>query len=165
MFLKNATKIALISLQDFWVKTSDIKSCEVKMLRKFLVIFGFMLTGVCVVNVGPVHAGKPLVAEAPVNGYGTPVTVSISTSTLTMVPTSQTAGRIGIYIDNPNSNNARVVGFFGNCTSTALASTIRPVEIAPSSNSTYFSMNDSVCLWLISLHTSAESVHYQEVKQ
>ena len=104
-------------------------------------------------------------AEAPVNGYGTPVTVSISTSTLTMVPTSQTSGRMGIFIDNPASNSAVMVGFFGNCTSTALASTIRPIEIAPSSNSTYLPMREDVCLWLISLHTSAQNIHYQEVKQ
>jgi len=109
----------------------------------------------------------PPVSEAPVNGYGTPVTVSISSTTLTMVPTSQTSGRIGIFFDNPSTNTGRVVGFFGNCTSTSLAATIRPIEIAPGTNSSYFPIREDVCLWLINTNTgaSAESSHYQEVKQ
>lgn len=110
-------------------------------------------------------AGKPLVAEAPVNAYGTPVTVSIDNTTLTKLPSSQTAGRVGIYLDVPNTNTGKIVGFFGNCTSTALSSTIRPIEIAPSSNSSFIGMTDGVCLWFITTHTGPENVHYQEVKQ
>lgn len=110
------------------------------------------------------HAA-PLEAEAPIKDVGTPVTVSISTSTLTKVPTSQTSGRMGIFIDSPSSNSARTVGFLGDCSSTALASTIRPIEIAPGTNTTYIGIREDVCLWLLSLNTSAESVHYQEVKQ
>lgn len=124
---------------------------------RYLIPFPFLFVSI-------LHAAQP-VAEAPVNGYGTPATISISTSTLTMVPTTQTTGRIGIYLDNPATNNARVVGFIGNCTSTALASTIRPIEIAQATNSSYFPLRDDVCLWLISLHTSAENIHIQEVKQ
>jgi hypothetical protein len=111
------------------------------------------------------YAGKPLVAEAPINAVGTPVTVSISTSTLTKVPTTNTAGRAGFFLDNPATNSGRMVGFLGNCTSTAVASTIRPVEIAPSTNSDFYPISDQICLWLISLNTAAENVHYQEVKQ
>lgn len=128
-------------------------------MKSFFTMLGFMLgSAVCV-------WAAPPVAEAPIKSYGTPVTLSISTSTLTKAPTSQTSGRMGIFIDNPNTNTARVVGFLGNCTSTALASTIRPIEIAPSSNSSYFPAREDVCLWLLSLHTSAESIHYQEVLQ
>ncbi len=105
------------------------------------------------------------VAEAPIKDFGVPVTISISTSTLTKVPSSQTSGRMGIFIDAPYTNNARVVGFFGNCTSTALAATIRPIEIAPATNTGYISLREDVCLWLVSLHTAAESIHYQEVLQ
>lgn len=109
-------------------------------------------------------AGVPTI-ESPIRDYGTPVTVSISTSTLTMVPTSQTTGRLGIFIDAPSTNTGKMVGFFGNCTSTALASTIRPIEISPSTNSTYIGIREDVCLWLLSTHTSAENIHYQEIKQ
>lgn len=111
------------------------------------------------------HAAAALVVETPIKDYGTPVTVSISTFTLTMVPTSQTSGRIGVFLDNPNTNTARIVGFFGNCTSTALASTIRPLEFAPGNNSSYFPLREDVCMWLLSLATSAENSHFQEVKQ
>lgn len=122
------------------------------------------LSVVSMLFVGKCFAAPP-VAEAPISSYGTPVTISISTSTLTQVPSTTTTGRIGIFVDAPASNSARVVGFFGNCTSTALASTIRPIEIAPATNTTYFPLRDDVCLWLLSLNTSAESIHYQEVKQ
>lgn len=107
----------------------------------------------------------PLVSEAPVRSYGTPVTISIDNSTLTKVPSSQTSGRLGVYIDVPSTNTGRMVGFFGNCTSTALAATIRPIEIAPGSNSTYLPIREDVCLWLITTHSGPESAHYQEVIQ
>lgn len=132
-------------------------------MRRFKAIG--LISGIYIFGLGLAHAGKPLVAEAPPDSVGTPVTVSISEATLTKVPTSQTAGRVGIFIDNPATNNARVVGFYGNCTSTALASTIRPIEIAPGTNSDFYPMSERICLWLLSLHSGAESVHYQEVMQ
>lgn len=112
------------------------------------------------------HSAPP-VAEAPIKDYGTPVTIAISSTTLTMVPSSQTSGRIGIVFDNPNSNTGYMVGFFGNCTSTALANTIRPFEFDPDTNSTFISMREDVCLWLLNTNTAAasENAHYQEVKQ
>lgn len=111
-------------------------------------------------------AAASLVTETPIKDYGTPVTISISSSTLTMVPSSQVSGRIGVFIDNPATNTGRIVGFFGNCTSTALASTIRPIEISPGNNTSYFPIREDVCLWLITTNTAAaENAHYQEVKQ
>ena len=123
-----------------------------------------LFASILILSAWKIHAA-PLVTESPVISPGTPVTVSISTSTQTKVPTSQTSGRTGIFIDNPSTNTAVVVGFLGDCTSTALASTIRPIEISPSSNTAFIPMREDVCLWLISLHSSAESVHYQEAKQ
>lgn len=130
-------------------------------MKKSLLLFGFLILS------GVAAKAAPLVAEAPISGYGTPVTVSVSSTTLTQVPSSQTVGRIGIFIDNPYTNTGHIVGFIGNCTSTALASTIRPIEIAPASNSTYFPLREDACMWLLDTNTSAasESVHYQEVKQ
>jgi hypothetical protein len=109
----------------------------------------------------------PIVLDAPIRDSGTPVTIAISSTTLTKLPTSQTSGRVGVYVDNPSSaGNADVSGFFGNCTSTALASTIRPIVISTAAVTTdYFPMREDVCLWLISLQTGSASinVHYQEV--
>lgn len=129
-------------------------------MRKVILILGLCLFA------SKAHAAPP-VAEAPVRNYGTPATVSISSTTLTKVPTSQTSGRVGIFLDNPNTNAQPVVGFYGNCTSTSLASTIRPFEINPSANTSFIPMREDVCLWLLSLDTatSSESVHYQEAIQ
>lgn len=132
------------------------------MKRLFLICFLISVTKLS-------YSATP-VAEAPVNGYGTAVTVSISTDTglaaaWTKIPTSQTSGRLGIFLDAPATNTGRIVGHFGNCTSTALATSIRPIEIAPASNSSYIPLREDVCLWIITLNSSVENIHYQEVKQ
>lgn len=133
-------------------------------------MFGFLLMiGACC----PMRMyAAPLVTEAPVNGYGTPVTIAISTVTLTKVPTNQTSGRVGIYINNPSTT--AVAGFLGDCTSTSIATTVRPIQLSLTTVGTgpsdlfYISMREDVCLWLISLLTSgaaSQNVHVQELKQ
>lgn len=110
-----------------------------------------------------------LTAQAPIKGYGTPVTVSISSVTATKVPTSQTSGRMGIFLNNPATNSHAVTGFYGDCTSNSVANTIQPIYLQTSSStaSVYLSMREDVCLWLLSLKTNAatQDIHYQEVKQ
>lgn len=117
---------------------------------------------------GSLFAAGIRVSESPIADYGTPVTVSISSTTITKVPTSQLSGRFGIYISNPSTNIGDVAGFFGNCSSTALASTIRPIVISTRNvvGMDYIPMREDVCLWLISIPTTAasQSIHYQEVK-
>lgn len=113
---------------------------------------------------GTAYAAPP-VAEAPVNGYGTPVTVSIDETNLTKVPTSQTSGRMGIFLSVPSTNTGDIVGFFGDCTSTALAATIRPLQFIRGSTSALIPAREDVCLWLITTHSANENIHYQEVKQ
>jgi hypothetical protein len=113
-------------------------------------------------------AGVPVV-ESPINGYGTPVTVAIASGTLTKVPTSQTSGRLGVYVSLPQGNTG-MVGFLGDCTSTAIASTIRPIEISTGTGKLpdhYFPIREDVCLWLISLNTNVltQNMHYQEIKR
>lgn len=131
-------------------------------MKKFLIFSSFMFLFVMC------HSAPP-VAEAPISGYGTPVTISVSSNTLTKVPTTQTSGRMGIVIRNPSTNLGNIAGHMGDCTSTAVASTVQPFLIVTSSSSAhqYISMREDVCLWLISLNflTSAQNVHVQEVKQ
>ncbi len=127
-------------------------------------ILGLLVVGFC-----KSLKAAPLVAEAPINGSGTPVTVAISSTTLTKVPTTQTSGRMGVFISVPTPNTG-VTGFYGDCTSTAFANTIRPIEISTATGrfpNAYFSMREDVCLWLLSLNTatSSQNIHYQEVKQ
>lgn len=113
------------------------------------------------------HAAAPLVAEAPIMVVGTPVTISISSTTLTKVPSSQMTGRMGLFLENPFTNSGRFAGFLGDCNSTALANTIRPIEIGPTTNSTFYSIREDICLWLVSTDTTtaSASAHYQEVRQ
>lgn len=133
-------------------------------MKKFLSLFVASLA-----VSSAIFAAGVLTVEAPINGYGTPVTVAISSTTLTMVPTSQTSGRVGIFISNPSTNGGDVRGFMGNCTSTSLAATIKPFVIDNSSTTAgqYISMREDVCLWLTADYIGAAttSIHYQEVKQ
>lgn len=131
-------------------------------MRKFIVAcFGLFITYAVI--------AAPPVTEAPIKDFGTPVTVAISSTTLTKVPTSQASGRNGIYISNPSTS--AVAGFLGNCTSTALASTIRPFQISLQDSSLgpaqmfFVPIREDVCMWLISVDVTASSknVHYQEV--
>jgi len=118
---------------------------------------------------GSAYAAPP-VAEAPIKDYGTPTTVSISTDTgaaaaWTKVPTTQTTGRMGVLLAVPSGNTGNILGHLGNCTSTSIATSIRPLQYARGTNSPLITLRDDVCLWLITSHTAAESIHYQEVKQ
>lgn len=134
-------------------------------MKKLLLSLGFIGCFALTVK------AAPLVTESPVNGYGTPVTLAVSSTTFTKLPTTQTSGRVGVYVTNPSTRP--VAGFFGDCTSTALATTIRPIQFAlvtagtGDANTQYFSMREDVCLWLIELQTdtASQNVHYQEIKQ
>lgn len=107
----------------------------------------------------------PIVLEAPIKDVGTPVTVSISTITWTKVPTSQTSGRTGVLVNLPATAAANMVGHLGDCTSTAIATTIRPIEIIKGEDYSNLALREDICLWVLSIHTAAESLHYQEIKQ
>lgn len=136
-------------------------------MKKLLALVTFLLLAYCVLN------AAPPVSEAPIKEAGTPVTIAISSTTLTKVPTTQTTGRVGVYVVNPSTT--AVAGFLGNCSSTALASTIRPFQIALNSANSisggsginYIDVRDDVCLWLISLNVVSDSqnIHIQEVKR
>lgn len=111
------------------------------------------------------------VSEAPVNGSGTPGQVYVSTTTLTKVPSSQTSGRMGMFVSIQSTGTLfGFSGFYGDCTSTSLSSALRPIVIATQTQTanTYISMREDVCLWLISMDvaTSTTSViNYQEIKK
>jgi hypothetical protein len=108
---------------------------------------------------------SPLGTETPIRSYGTPTTVSISTSAWTLVPASQSlSGQTGILVSLPASASAVMVGHLASCTSTSVATTVRPLEIAKG-GFVLVPVADNVCLYLLSLHTAAESAHVQEIKQ
>lgn len=129
----------------------------------------FVLALVLIASLSVAVFAAPPVMEAPINGFGTPVTVAVSSTTLTKVPSSQTSGRVGVYVSLP-AGNTGMVGHIGNCTSTSLASTLRPIEISTGTGmlpSRYFPIREDVCLWLLSLNANeaTQTLNYQEVKQ
>ena len=116
---------------------------------------------------GLAHAGE----IEKINGFYAPQTLSVSTNSWTRIPSTTTvaavsARRIGVYVDLPSTSNANMVGVFGSCsaTSCSVATTIRPIELIKGSEAYFFPLSPSVCLYLMSLHTAAENVHYQEVR-
>lgn len=105
--------------------------------------------------------------ERGVATYGTPTAVSVSTSAYTNVtPVSVRINTMsGVLIDNPSTNTGTVHGHIGNCTSTSIStSTVKgPIEIAPGNSGGDIDMDSDVCLWLVSRHTSAETITIQAV--
>lgn len=106
----------------------------------------------------------PPVQEAQISVAGDATTVSISTSAWTAVPaTVGLTRRAGVKVSNPSSNNANVVCILDTAAPSE-ATTIRPIEIQPGENP-FIPARYDILLYCLSLHTSAESIHAQEVGQ
>ena len=111
---------------------------------------------------------KPLVSEAPLRTDSIDFEcVSISTSTWTQVPSSNTSGRVGFELNNPASNSSSVHGFRTSSSDVPSdsTSTTKVVEFSPSSAPSYLPYSDETYLWLVSQNSSAEDVCVQEYKQ
>lgn len=110
------------------------------------------------------------VYEYPITGYTLPYAVALTTYSYTNVTTSDIRALRGlnaVIIDNPSTNTASVHGHIGNCSSTSVSTTTvkGPIEIAPSSNGGSIAIEDGQCIWLISRHTSSESITIQGITQ
>lgn len=140
------------------------------MLKRVLMLVGALLVSGSVfaaIKVEVVNAASSpaLSVESSIREVGTPTTVSISTSVWTMVPAASTlTGREGLMVSLPTTLNAVVVGHLADCTSTAIATTVRPLEFAKG-GFVFVPVGSDVCLWVMSLHTAAESIHVQEIGQ
>jgi hypothetical protein len=114
----------------------------------------------------PAAAEPAQVIVTSISRYGTPTTVSISTSAWTKVPSSRTLNsRTEVVLDVPASNNANMVAHVGNCTSTSIATTVRPIELVKGEPDRTYQLGGDVCLWVLSLHTAAENLHFQELSR
>jgi len=117
------------------------------------------------------NAGAPLVNESPIFDYGTPGTAYISTTTLTKVPSTQTSGRMGIFLSMQSTGTLTAFGgFLGNCTSTSLSSAIRPIVISTQTltQSIFLPLREDVCVWLTSMDvatSTSSALNYQEIKK
>lgn len=110
------------------------------------------------------NAAAPAVREQSFTAVGTGTTVSISTSAWTKVPTtSSLTGRTTICLDLPAAASANMAGIISSVSSTpAEATTVRPIEVIRGEPDRCIDIGDGLYLYLISLHSAAESVHVQE---
>lgn len=131
-------------------------------MKKILLAFGLWVVSV------PAFAAIE-VSEYPIVGFGTPQAVSVSTSAYTNVTSTNVriSNLAAILIDNPSTNSAAVHGHIGNCTSTAvsISAVTGPIEIHPGAGGGYILLAADACLWLVSRHTSAESIMLQGTHQ
>jgi hypothetical protein len=128
-------------------------------MKKALVfLLGFAMTGSAFAAVS--------VFEQQITSVGSGATISVSTFSWTKVPASNLSNRAGVLVNNPSSNSAVMVGILStNSTAPTEATTIRPLEFAPSTDFTLVPISQGVYLYLMSINTSAENVHVQDVGQ
>jgi hypothetical protein len=128
-------------------------------MKKLLLLLSFLLCA------GVVHAGKPLVAEAPINAVGSATCLTISTSAWTAVPTTVTTGRVGLYVTEIGTAAANMSGQLGTSLPADPAS-YGPILLKPGLTQ-YHGLSDAVTLYLRSLNAGvgSEQVCTQEVKQ
>jgi hypothetical protein len=124
-----------------------------------------MLLVIIALGSGPALVLGGIVTEGSINLPGSAATISVDNSTLTKVPTTQDAGRVGYFVSISSSNAGSMVGSIGDCSAATYAATVRPIRIGPGSNSVFYKFADNVCLWLITTAGSAESLHVQQVYQ
>ena len=128
------------------------------------ILFGLILSPFAVMALEWGSGGGS--SNETIKSYGTPATISISTSAWTKVPAATAlSARAGFVVSLPASASANMVGHFGDCTSTAVATTVRPIELVKGNGFTFIPLRSDVCLWLLSIHTAAENMHVQEVTQ
>jgi hypothetical protein len=115
----------------------------------------------------PLHAGKPLVAESPVEICTDAFTISIASAPWTKVPTAQCAGRTGVFLNNLSGNTGtiRCIPTASSTVPTVSTATYAVWELTPLANASFLPGSDKVYFWCITTNTSAESASGVEVKQ
>ena len=121
-----------------------------------------ILTGLLIIGVmvGDVWAGKPLVAESPINDHIGSGCLSISTFAWTAIPASVGAGRVGLYVTVRSTAVANMGGNFDNLVSTMT----KPIIFKPGITQ-YHGISDQEPLYLTTENNTAEDACYIEVRQ
>lgn len=112
-------------------------------------------------------AGKPLGAEAPFEICTDGFSVTVTSFSWTRVPSSQCAGRTGVFINalSGNTGTARCIGTATTTTPSVSTGTYAYWENPPSSNAMLLGASDKVYLWCLTTHTASEALSGVEVKQ
>lgn len=103
----------------------------------------------------------PLVEEQALNGSGTLTSVSITTDAW-ITTTSTLGGRSGIKVNNLSTNNASIAATCGTAVPGNL--TDYDIEIQTGENP-FIPCANNLNLYLLSLHTAAETIKFREYKQ
>lgn len=113
-------------------------------------------------SVGASFASSPAVREQAITSVGTPTSVSISTSAWTKCPATTADTRVGVVVGLAATNNAGMAGIMVNTGVTAPATSL---QLLPLSKGSYniIPVSPGVELYLISLHTAAESAICGEI--
>lgn len=112
-------------------------------------------------------AQQPLVSEAPQKLCTSSFSMSITTFSWTVVPSSNCAGRVGIYVNalSSNTGTVRCIPTSSSTLPVSSTSTFAVWENVPSSNAMFLGLQDNQYLWCLTTHTSAETISGVEVKQ
>lgn len=108
---------------------------------------------------------KVFSSSAEIHNLGGTGDISVSTSQWTAIPATGTANisRIGLFVDSYNTNTAN---FLVNFTTNSLppGSTSQGLTMKPSDSPWTLSMDYTISVWAISLHTVAERMFYKELR-
>lgn len=124
------------------------------------------LLGILVVmaglGLGYAHAAGERQTSSDFTDIASSGTVSVSQAAWTKVPTTSNVSRWGIMITNPATNNA---SFLYRTQTDGIAPAVLTVghELAPG-ESVLLSFSGFMQLYLISLHSGAETVYFEEYK-
>lgn len=113
------------------------------------------------------HAGKPLVAEAPFDICTDAFSISLTSYSWTVVPTSNCAGRTGVFINqlNQNSGTVKCIPTSTSSTPSVSTATYGVWEVSPAANAMSIGARDATYLWCLTTNTAAETISGVEAKQ
>lgn len=132
------------------------------MIKKFLL--SFPLVGLLA---SLAFAGKPLTAEAPFDVCTSAFSISVTSFSWTAIPSTQCAGRTGVFINalSTNTGTVRCIPTSSATTPVVSTSTYAVWEGLPSSNAMLIGARDATYLWCLTTNTASETISGVEVKQ
>jgi len=125
-------------------------------------ILAFMILMVAITSVS---RSAPLQSRATIQGVNETLGVSASTSSWTAVPSTSTVdtSRGGLFLFNPTGNNATFNVVMSTNTSVSSSTNTVTVELTTGAG-VYLDISGYTYAFVVSKHTSAETIYYQEIK-
>lgn len=138
------------------------------MKKLVLVVPLLLFVGVSAFAASPIKE-EPISNVVDKNGTLKAGAVSVSTSTWTLVPSAASGNiekRSGIFLTNPGTNTGNMgIVLTNTATTPTISTTTYTVKIDKGNPTVSLLVNETIYVWAISLHTSAENLNYQEFRQ